>query len=540
MLQYRFSAVDRMGNNVDGTVSAANEALAANQIGQMGYQLIALETVAVYTEEGNGDPGPIGLTAGVPANFAPAPVDSRPRPIDLTQPIDLGQEYLPSSGGYGQDSNATVEMDARPLQPWERGGPIASLPAPAMTMSMSGAVIARRGMPLPGESGGSTREMPRHPGRAERVPADAESKPMPLSQRFMQTLIYPIFSGVVIKDLAQFYRQFATMIGAGLPIFQALSGLEANTKNAKLKKIARQGMEQVQAGGRFSDILAASPWIFKPVQVQLLRAAEEGGMLEQTLRQMAEYVEHDWEIKRLIDRETMYPKLVLFAALMILGRPFIVSPPEMALVNLVLSGMGKKEYSGAQYLLDTIGFGLLLLALVVVPYVIYRLFLFNVPRTREALDTFKNAIPGFGKMAKMFAMARFGRTMAALYRAGFGMSHALEISGDAGGNAVLRGAVQRAIPIAERGGLVSDALRSSSFFTPMTLDMFRTGETSGRLDEMLDKMADFYEAEGKLKTHQAALIFGTAVLLIVAILVGIAVISFYAGYGQGVSSAGGG
>jgi type IV pilus assembly protein PilC len=158
---------------------------------------------------------------------------------------------------------------------------------------------------------------------------------------------------------------------------------------------------------------------------------------------------------------------------------------------------------------------------------------------RESYDAIKNAIPGFGTLAKMFAVARFGRTLAALYRGGFGMSHALEIAGDASGNAVLRAAVQRAIPLAERGALVSDSLRSSGFFSGMAIDMFRTGETSGRLDEMLDKMADFYESEGKLKTRQAAVIFGTAVFLLVAILVAVQVISFWTGYGHAASAGGG-
>jgi type II secretory pathway component PulF len=215
----------------------------------------------------------------------------------------------------------------------------------------------------------------------------------------------------------------------------------------------------------------------------------------------------------------------------------------MSFVKLVLGGMGNamgKDYTIVQYLTETIGFGALCLALFLVPLAIFRLFLFNVRGVREGYDTFKNAIPGFGGLAKMFAVARFGRTLAALYRGGFGMSHALEIAGDAAGNAVLRGAVQRAIPIAERGGLISESLRSSGFFSPMAIDMFRTGETAGRLDEMLDKMADFYEAEGKLKTRQAALIFGTAVFLVVAALVAVQVVSFWMGYGSAATGGGGG
>jgi type II secretory pathway component PulF len=557
MPNYAFRATDRMGNTVDGTVAAPSDALAANQIGQMGYSLVALEAVAA------GDAAPGGMIASAAVGLTPppqAPVDQGAAPmrtggIDLTQPIaamPMPAAPLAGTGTESGDPNATAEMrPAGALQPWERGGPVPQTPAPQMTMSATGSVLGRAqpvgagaaqppGGPPSVYQPGPRAETPRG---AERAPYGAKAvvAQKPLVRRFMEIIVYPIFSGVVVKDLAPFYRQFATLVSAGLPIYQALVALEGNTTNAKLKEVARAGQLQVQSGGKFSDVLAAWPWVFKPVEVELIRAAEHGGMLEQVLKQIADYVEHDWEIRRLVSRETMYPKIVLFVALMILGYPGFMGQ-TMAFVKLVLGGMGNaqgKDYTLLQYLLDTLGFGILCIALFVIPLAIFRLFLFNVKGVREGYDTFKNAVPGFGGLAKMFAVARFSRTLAALYRGGFGMSHALQIAGDASGNAVLRGAVQRAIPHAERGGLVSESLRSSGFFSPMSIDMFRTGETAGRLDEMLDRMADFYEAEGKLKTRQAALIFGTAVFLLVAILVAVQVISFWTGHYAGVSSGGG-
>ena len=549
MPHYAFRATDRMGNSIDGTVSASNEALAANQIGQMGYALISLDSVAAAES-------PQGMTASAAVGMSPPAMQSAAPPppcgggIDLTQPIAAmpapGRSLLTGLGGDELDLNRTAEM--RPeaaLQPWERGTPLERAPAPQMTLSASGAVLGRAQPIASSQIGVAAGSPPSvyHPGSAiemsrggERTGHSARPEAQkPLGTRIMEVIVYPVFSGVVIKDLAPFYRQFATLIGAGIPIFQSLIALEGNTQNPKLKEVARAGQLKVQTGGKFSDVLAAWPWIFQPVEVELIRAAEQGGMLEQVLKQIADYIEHDWEIKRLVSRETMYPKIVLFVALMILGLPFLLHPPDMALVRLVLGGMGRQAYSGLDYLRDTLGFGLLVLAVFFVPFVFFRLSLFNVKGVREGYDTVKNAIPGFGTLAKMFAVARFGRTMAALYRGGFGMSYALEIAGDASGNAVLRDAVQRAIPLAERGALISESLRSSGFFTPMAIDMFRTGETSGRLDEMLDKMADFYEAEGKLKTKQAALILGTGIFLIVAILVAVAVVSFWTGYGNGVT-----
>jgi type IV pilus assembly protein PilC len=552
MPHYAFRATDRNGNTVDGTLSAPSDALAANQIGQMGYALVSLQAVPPI------EPGPDALIASAGHMVGEAIPEeataSRPARFDLTQPIATmplsAVSPLVGASLEEPDPDTTAEMRSTgPLQPWERGGPVAQPPAPQMTLSATGAVLGRtQAMPQQSVAGAQPSVYRPAPGAevprgVERIPYGARAREVqkPAAQRFMEIIVYPIFSGVVIKDLAPFYRQFATLIGAGLPIFQALVALEGNTTNAKLKEVARAGQRQVQSGGKFSDVLAAWPWIFKPVEVELIRAAEHGGMLEQVLKQIAEYVEHDWEIRRLISRETMYPKVVLFVALMILGYPGFLGG-TMSVVRLVLGGMGNEQgrgYTFLQYLMETLGFGALCLALFLVPLAIFRLSLFNVRGVRESYDTIKNAIPGFGSLAKMFAVARFGRTLAALYRGGFGMSSALEIAGDASGNAVLRGAVQRAIPVAERGGLVSDALRSSGFFSPMAIDMFRTGETAGRLDEMLDKMADFYEAEGKLKTRQAAMIFGTAVFLLVAILVAVQVISFWTGYGHAAADGGG-
>ena len=120
------------------------------------------------------------------------------------------------------------------------------------------------------------------------------------------------------------------------------------------------------------------------------------------------------------------------------------------------------------------------------------------------------------------------------------MGSALQVAGNASGNFVLRKAAYRAALAANRGEMVGDSMRSSGFFNAMTVDMFRTGETSGSLDLMVDKIAEYYESEGQLKSHQAAMILGVTVFLLVAILVAIQVISQYTGIAQSEIHAGDG
>ena len=505
MPQFAFNATDSMGNSVEGTLFAGDAAGATQQVQQMGYQ-------PQRVEEANRPP----VISGEPTQMLPVwNVAAHAAPL------------VPLSEAAEADADTTQRVE-----PWQRGGPVAPSTAaqPTLTLNAYGNAVPTQRMTAP------VPETPRlYPpaartgtgaGRDVAIPyGEYAVRQISFGQRVAETLIYPIFSGVVFKELPPFFRQFATLINAGIPLYQALGSLESATANKKLKEIAKAGQKQVEAGGKFSDVMAAYPWIFQPVQIALVRAAEQGGMLDVALRQIADYVEHELEIRRLISRETLYPKIVLFVALMILGIGGITGG-MMALVGLVLG-----QLTPLQYLESTIGAGFGLLVPILLSVAIFRLFLFNVPAVREAYDTFKMYVPVTGKITRMFALSRFTRTFATLYRAGFLIPECLRIAGDASGNAVLRKFAIRGIRRTEEGGLVSDALADSALVPPIALNMFRTGETTGNMDATLDKVADYYEAEGKMKSHQSAIILGVVVFLIVAVMVGSQIVGFYTGGG---------
>ncbi len=556
MPQFHFRAADLMGNTVEGQIAAADEKLAVFQVQQMGYRPIEVQALdggddaapiaaqfppfmAGITGEqdipvvGDGQAAPDnGLTA---TQTMPAPPAG---PIDLTQPVTtmpaFANTLLAPTNGLSADAAATYER----LEPWQRGGPVPQAPVsstqPTVRMNANGVLMPAQAMGAAGQNGigaGMAQAGPMGLARGGEVENERSAaipyrqgvaREVPLGQRVRETLIYPIFSGVVIKDLAPFYRQFATLINAGLPLYQALVGLEANTENAKLKEIASECARQVQAGGKLSDVLAAYPWIFPQMHYELIRAAEQGGMLDEVLRRIADYVEHELDIRRLIKRETLYPKIVVFVALMILGRPgFAGDLPAVA--ALVVGGNLR------QYLAETVGFGLLFGLPVLAVIVAFRLFLFNIPGVRENYDTLKMSLPLVGNIVRQFAVAKFARTFAALYRGGFAMGSSLQIAGDACGNGVLSRAARKAVVRVDQGDLVSDALRATSALPGMALDMLRTGETTGNMDEIMDKMADYYEQEAATKSHMASMILGTVIFLLVAILVGRAIITQYMG-----------
>ena len=500
MPQFGFSATDKLGNNVEGTIFSSDEATAADQVRQMGYSPLRIGGASHTTTD---EPTQMLPMFTVPA-AAPAPL----------APLD-----------------ALPEADALPerVEPWQRGGPVAqtAAAAPTLTMNAYGNVVPTQAMNTPSVAGSYTPRSETGTGRDRAIPYGTGYTPKrSIGRKFAETLIYPIFAGVAFKSLPPFFRSFATLINAGIPLYQALGSLEAATSNAKLKEVARAGQRQVEAGGHFSDVMAAYPWIFQPVQIELVRAAEQGGMLDQVLMQIADYVEHELEIRHMIRRETLQPKITLTVAFLILGRPGF-SGAMPAVSSLVVGTMGKMAYTLTDYLMDTFGFALTLLIPVLALTALFRLVLFNISDIREAYDSFKMSVPVIGGIVKMFALSRFTRTYAALYRGGFPMGSCLRIAGDGCGNAVLRRAAYRAVPYAEQGGLVSDAMQS--MMPPIALNMMRTGETTGNMDIMLDKVADYYEAEGKLKSNQGAKIFGVVVFLIVAYFVASAIIGFYTG-----------
>jgi type II secretory pathway component PulF len=547
MPQFVFRATDRMGNTVEGNVAAESQADALTQVRGMGYTPLQVQPKGAAAPNNLTATQPLAaasVTATQPLHAPPSiavtqPIPAQPRPhrIDLSAPVEeiagtTGALYGLPGTEAGTEGAATGH-----LEPWERSvGLNDTAPVEQTTEMAPNGVQPTQALP---PAGSQPFAAPQPAGRVERSTYESrEEGNKPLPQLFMERVVYPVFSGVVLKDLAPFYRQFATLINAGIPLYQALSALESSTKNPKLKEIARAGQQKVQAGGRFSDVMAEYPWICSPMQVEIVRAAEQGGMLDTSLRQLADYVDNDLAIRRLISRETIYPKIVLFVALMLLGRPGFMFG-TMAIVRFVLGGMGKDAYTGVDYLKDTLGFGFLCLFPIAACIIAFRLFLFNSVAFREGYDTFKTSIPVLGNLVRMFATAKFCRTFAALYRGGFPMGSALQVAGNASGNFVLRKAAYRAAHAANRGEMVGDSMRSSGFFNAMTVDMFRTGETSGSLDMMVDKIAEYYESEGQMKAHQAAMILGVVVFLLVAILVAVQVISQYGALGAREMSAGG-
>jgi type II secretory pathway component PulF len=383
-------------------------------------------------------------------------------------------------------------------------------------------------------------------GRAREERPHSPTPPLPhsptsstLGQRAKEKLVYPVISGVVLKDLAIFYRQFATMIRAGIPLYQSLVTLEGQTRNAKLKEVIRSCQRQVEMGGKLSEVFAAYPWVFSEIQIEMIRAAEHGGMLDEMLNRISDYLEQELALRRLIGRLTLYPKIVVFAAWMILGVRFFVDglPAFSKLIIGAMKPEAVNGYNGISYLFDTVFAMLLVGAVVFGIYAFCRIVLFQNENAREGYERFKMSIPGLGQVAKKFALARFGRSFGAMYAGGLPLNTAIRVAGDASGSRVIQHATQRALFSIERGSILSQAFRETGVFPPIVLDMLHTGEQTGNIDAMMQKVSEYLEGDAEAKAHLYSHIFATVVGLIVALLVGMAVIRFYMGYIGGIGAA---
>jgi len=324
-----------------------------------------------------------------------------------------------------------------------------------------------------------------------------------------------IFSGASLKEMMVCFRQFATMLNAGLSLLQCLRTLVAQTSNRRLREALGSMAEEVQTGRSLSSAMSHHPSLFSPLQIRLVEAGETGGMLDRMLNRIAEYLEHEYEIRLLLNKATAYPKILAVLALLIANVPTLVLQGPLPFLSSIASIA----------LIVLIPLGLIWLFL--------RLGHLSV-QGRLWLDRVKLALPIWGKVTRQLAIAKFARALAALYGAGVHLPRAAQLSAEACGNAVISGNLMPAIPMLERGQGMTESFRQTRVFPEMVLGMLSTGEQTGSMDEMMDKVADYYEAEAEVAIRQMASASGPLLYLAIAIPIVLTVLNFWTKYYGGV------
>jgi type IV pilus assembly protein PilC len=305
----------------------------------------------------------------------------------------------------------------------------------------------------------------------------------------------PGLGGVTTKDILVFTRQFSVMIDAGLPLVQALDILGTQSDNPAFKKVILAVKSRVEAGSTFADALAEHPKVFDELFVQLVRAGEIGGMLDTILQRLGAYIEKNEKLKRRVKGAMVYPSIVLVVAV---GVTIVL----LAFVTPTFEKMFK-DFGGAmpaptQFLIN-LSHALtdnwyVFVAVPVALVVAFRLFVRN-PKGRELWDSFTLKTPLFGPLVRKVAVARFTRTLGTMLSSGVPILDGLEIVARSAGNRIVeRGILYVRARISE-GKSMAAPLAETKVFPPMVVQMIGVGEATGAMDQMLSKIADFYDDE---------------------------------------------
>ncbi|HVT13931.1 MAG TPA: type II secretion system F family protein [Fimbriimonadaceae bacterium] len=338
------------------------------------------------------------------------------------------------------------------------------------------------------------------------------------------------YGKVRLGNLAVFCRQFSTMVDAGVSLVRCLDVLSAQTQDPKLKKILIDLGERVEGGESLSRAMQRHPRTFSNLFIGMIRAGEVGGVLEESLQRLSAFLEADVNLRRKVKSALTYPVLVAILATGItLFLVYWFVPQWIAILHDL--GMKDSDLPAPTQFLVTVSdllvhrWWILILSLVVI-IVSYKVFV-STRFGRRVMDRVKLKVPVFGKLHHKICMARFSRTMGTLLTSGVPILQAMETVAGTVGNTIMSDALLEARARIREGDRIGDPLEASRLFPPMVVHMIGVGEESGSLDFMLQKIADFYEAE--VEATLASLTAALEPIMIVSLgfVVGFIVISMF-------------
>jgi len=332
---------------------------------------------------------------------------------------------------------------------------------------------------------------------------------------------------VKAKNLAIFTRQLATMVDAGLPLVQSLDILADQEENPTLKEILNSVKEDVEGGLTFAAALKKHPKAFNDLYTNMVVAGEEAGTLDIILNRLSEFIEKAEALRRKVKSAMMYPAIVTFVAVVVVGilMVFVIPTFEKMVreAHQQLPGL-------TQFMVDMSKFirSHILIAIGMLAALIFLIrYTRKTDKGKKAIDGFLLKLPVFGILLRKVAVARFTRTLSTLMTSGVPILDGLNLVAKTSGNKVIEDAVMAARENISSGENIAEPLARSKVFPPMVTRMISVGENTGALDQMLNKIADFYEDE--VDTAVAGLTSMLEPLMIVFLggVVGTIVIAMY-------------
>lgn len=327
------------------------------------------------------------------------------------------------------------------------------------------------------------------------------------------------------RDLSVFCRQFVSITQAGVPMKEALQMMTEQTENKWLKKATADVLLNVEKGNTLADSMAAISDVFPPMLVNMVAAGESSGSLDMSFERMATHFEKEAKLKATIRKATIYPIILIFAVIGVVAVMLLYVIPifidmfadlDIEMPALTMGVMNLSKWTASHWYV--------ILVVVAAVVAAYRL-IYNTDQGRLKIDYIKMKIPLFGKLTVKSACAQFARTMSTLMGAGISTTECLDTCTKIINNIHYKNALQKAKEEVMKGIPLSEPLAASEVFPPMVCHMTGIGEETGNMEEMLNKLADYYDEEVEITTQSVLAAMEPLIIVFMALIVGTLVIA---------------
>lgn len=396
--------------------------------------------------------------------------------------------------------------------------------------------IDKRGESMPGFSYVAVDKR----GKEKRGSLEAETRERALEQLKAEGLIpvsvreqgalnkeidFSIGKKVKPRDLSVFCRQFVSITQAGVPMKEALQMLSEQTENKWLKRAISEVLLNVEKGNTLADSMRSQPDIFPPMLVNMVEAGEQSGSLEMAFSRMAVHFEKEAKLKATIKKATIYPIILVIAAIGVIAVMLLFVIPifidmfadlDIEMPAITMFVMNSSKWMTSHWYV--------VLAIIVGVVAAYKL-IYRTTQGRLTIDRIKMKMPLFGKLTVKTACSQFARTMSTLLMSGISTIDALETTSKIVNNIHYTNAMLKAREEVMKGIPLSEPLEASGIFPPMVYHMTGIGEETGNVEEMLEKMADYYDEEVEMTTQSVLAAMEPIIILFMALIIGTLVIA---------------
>ena len=330
------------------------------------------------------------------------------------------------------------------------------------------------------------------------------------------------------KDLVVFTRQFATMIDAGLPLVQALEILSTQVENKNFGRTIAQIKADVESGSTYADGLAKHPRVFSELYVNMVAAGEAGGILDTILNRLAAYIEKAMKLKKKVKGAMVYPAVVTTVAVLVIAIIMIFVVPTFAKMFAQLGGVLPLPTRIVINMSNFIaGIGGLLVLGAIVAVVVFIVQFRKTEKGKHIIDKILLKLPIFGVLLQKVAVAKFTRTLGTLVSSGVPILDGLEITAKTSGNKVIEYAIMDVRKAVVAGKTLAEPITKAKVFPPMVTHMIAVGESTGALDSMLSKIADFYDDEVDAAVSNLTAMMEPMLMVFLGGAVGFIVVAMY-------------